>query len=244
MTGTPLLDRVALVTGGASGIGQACCELFTQLGALAFSLDVDAHASFVADVAEGAGVDDAVDAIVRDYGRIDVLVHCAGIGSVGTVESFDEREWERLFAVNVYGIARVTKAALPALRRSRYPSIVLIGSIAGSVGLPSRAAYAASKGAVHALGLAMAADLVQEGIRVNVVAPGTTDTPWVARLLATSTEPAAERRALEARQPFGRLLTASEVAGAVAYLASGASLATTGTILAVDGGMAGLRLRS
>lgn len=116
-------------------------------------------------------------------------------------------------------------------------------SIAATAGLPQRALYSASKGAVLSLTLAMAADHVREGIRVNCVNPGTVDTPWVGRLLDAAADPAAERAALGARQPTGRLVTAQEVAAAIAYLASPASGSVTGTALAVDGGMAGLRLR-
>ena len=110
-------------------------------------------------------------------------------------------------------------------------------------GLPQRALYCASKGAVYALTLAMAADHVAEGIRVNCVNPGTVDTPWVGRLLDAAPDPGAERAALTARQPMGRLVTAEEVAAAIAYLASPLAGATTGTALAVDGGMGGLRTR-
>src|SRR5947207_1996619 len=120
--------------------------------------------------------------------------------------------------------------------------LVNTGSIAATAGLPRRAAYSASKGAVLSLTLAMAADHLQEGIRVNCVNPGTADTPWVARLLAKAEDSEAERRALEARQPMGRLITPEEVAAAVLYLASPAAASVTGTALAVDGGMAGLRL--
>ncbi|MEU8662926.1 SDR family oxidoreductase [Actinoplanes philippinensis] len=117
-----------------------------------------------------------------------------------------------------------------------------LSSIAANAGLVQRALYSASKGAVHSLTLAMAADLVGEGIRVNCLAPGTVDTPWVQRLLARTDDPEAERARLAARQPTGRLVTAAEVAAAAAYLASPEAGATTGMSLAVDGGMSGLRL--
>jgi len=149
--------------------------------------------------------------------------------------------------VNVLGIVRVTRAALPLLRsaaRQRgQAAIVNTCSIVATAGLPRRALYSASKGAVYALTLAMAADHVAERIRVNCVNPGTVDTPWVGRLLDAAADPAAERAALTARQPTGRLVTADEVAAAIAYLASPYAGATTGTALAVDGGMAGLRIR-
>jgi NAD(P)-dependent dehydrogenase (short-subunit alcohol dehydrogenase family) len=144
----------------------------------------------------------------------------------------------------VFGIVRVTRAALPHLRRSSCAAIVNTCSIAATAGLPQRALYSATKGAVLSLTLAMAADHVGEGIRVNCVNPGTADTPWVGRLLAQASDPEAERTALAARQPMGRLVTAAEVAAAILYLASPAAGSTTGTALAVDGGMAGLRLRS
>ena len=139
------------------------------------------------------------------------------------------------------------RAALPLLREAArergQAAVVNTCSVAAIAGLPQRALYSASKGAVYALTLAMAADHVAEGIRVNCVIPGTADTPWVSRLLEAAPDPAAERAALHARQPMGRLVTADEVAAAIAYLASPLAGATTGTALAVDGGMSGLRVR-
>ena len=136
----------------------------------------------------------------------------------------------------------MTAAAHSLLSNSKAPAIVNTCSVAATVGLPKRAVYSASKGAVMSLTLAMAADFVKEGIRVNCVNPGTADTPWVARLLAAASDPAAERKALEARQPMGRLVSADEVANAILYLANPQQRSTTGTVLAVDGGMDGLRL--
>lgn len=147
-----------------------------------------------------------------------------------------------MFDVNVVGIARVARAALPHLRRSTRAAVVNTCSVVASVGVPQRALYSASKGAVAALTLPMAADHVGDGIRVNAVTPGTTETPWVGRLLQQSGDAAAAAEALRARQPMGRLVTAEEVAHAIAYLAGPSSASTTGTILAVDGGMSGLRL--
>jgi NAD(P)-dependent dehydrogenase (short-subunit alcohol dehydrogenase family) len=146
--------------------------------------------------------------------------------------------------VNVLGAVRVSRAALPYLRRSDHACIVMTCSVAAVVGLPQRALYSATKGALTALTLAMAADHVADGIRVNAVHPGTADTPWVSRLLDGAADPAAERRALEARQPIGRLVSVDEVAEAIAYLASPLSGSTTATVLAVDGGMVNLRLRA
>jgi 2-keto-3-deoxy-L-fuconate dehydrogenase len=239
----------ALVTGGASGIGRSTAELLAARGARVAVLDLDPSSveepllAFKADVTDDASVREAVAAAVAELGGLDVLVNNAGIGAQGTVEDNDDAEWHRVLDVNVVGMVRTARAALPHLRESSHAAIVNTCSIAATAGLPQRALYSATKGAVYALTLAMAADHVREGIRVNCVNPGTADTPWVGRLLDKSPDPAAERAALEARQPTGRLVSADEVAGAIAYLASPLSGATTGTSLAVDGGMQGLRLR-
>ncbi|KAB2976138.1 SDR family oxidoreductase [Streptomyces sp. SS1-1] len=239
----------ALVTGGASGIGRATADLLAARGARVAVLDLDPSAvdkpllAYRADVSDDASVRTAVADAVAALGGLDVLVNNAGVGAQGTVEDNDDTEWHRVLDVNVLGMVRVARAALPHLRASAHAAIVHTCSVAATAGLPQRALYSASKGAVHALTLAMAADHVHEGIRVNCVNPGTVDTPWVGRLLGAAPDPAAERAALEARQPTGRLVSAAEVAGAIAYLASPLSGATTGTALAVDGGMQGLRLR-
>ncbi|MDH6605773.1 2-keto-3-deoxy-L-fuconate dehydrogenase [Streptomyces sp. SAI-208] len=239
----------ALVTGGASGIGRATAELLSARGAQVAVLDLDPSSvekpllAYRADITDDAAVRTAVAAAAADLGGLDVLVNNAGIGAQGTVADHDDEEWHRVLDVNVVGMVRVTRAALPHLRESSHAAIVNTSSIAATAGLPQRALYSATKGAVYSLTLAMAADHVREGIRVNCVNPGTSDTPWIGRLLAKAPDPAAERAALEARQPTGRLVSADEVAGAIAYLASPLSGATTGTSLAVDGGMQGLRPR-
>ncbi|ANP50951.1 NAD(P)-dependent dehydrogenase (short-subunit alcohol dehydrogenase family) [Streptomyces griseochromogenes] len=239
----------ALVTGGASGIGRATADLLAERGAQVAVLDLDPSSvdkpllALAADVGDDVSVRTAVAEAAETLGGLDVLVNNAGIGAQGTVEDNDDAEWRRVFEVNVLGMVRAARAALPHLRRSRHAAIVNTCSIAATAGLPRRALYSATKGAVYSLTLAMAADHVREGIRVNCVNPGTVDTPWVGRLLDAAPDPAAERAALEARQPTGRLVSAAEVAGAIAYLAGPLSGATTGTALAVDGGMQGLRLR-
>jgi len=195
------------------------------------------------DVSDDGEVRAAVQATVAQLGGLDVVVNNAGIGAQGDVTANSDDEWHRVLDINVLGIVRVTRAALPHLRESEHAAVVNTCSIAGWAGLPQRALYGASKGAVQALTLAMAADHVREGIRINCVNPGTADTPWVGRLLDTAPDPAAERAALEARQPTGRLVSAAEVAEAICYLASPAASSTTGTVLAVDGGMYGLRVR-
>jgi 2-keto-3-deoxy-L-fuconate dehydrogenase len=239
----------AAVTGGASGIGLATAQLLAARGARVAVLDLtpddlpEPLVGFRCDVADTASVEAAVAAVVSRFDRLDVLVNNAGIGAQGTVADNDDAEWMRVLDVNVVGMARVSRAALPHLRRSDRAAIVNTCSIAATAGLPQRALYSASKGAVLALTRAMAADHLPEGIRVNCVDPGTADTPWVSRLLDQADDPATERAALEARQPSGRLVTAEEVAHAIAYLAGPHAGSTTGSNLAVDGGMSGLRLR-
>ncbi|MEZ7975572.1 MAG: SDR family oxidoreductase, partial [Pontimonas sp.] len=162
--------------------------------------------------------------------------------AIGSVVDSPEDEWEKVFSVNVFGTARVVRHLYPLLVRGKNPAIVSTCSVAAPVGLPKRVIYSASKGALESMTRAMAADFLPDGIRVNAVNPGTADTPWVQRLLAQTDDPAGERARLEERQPIGRLVSPAEVAHAIAYLAHPQSLSTTGTILAVDGGMASLRL--
>ncbi|MEH1029615.1 SDR family NAD(P)-dependent oxidoreductase [Micromonospora profundi] len=239
----------AIVTGGASGIGRATALELLARGARVAVLDLDPSgldegiAGYTADVTDRASVQEAVGAVAADLGGIDVVVNNAGVGATGTVADNTDDEWHLVLDVNVVGMARVVSAALPWLRRSEHASVVNTSSIAALNGLPNRALYSASKGAVLSLTLAMATDHVREGIRVNCVCPGTADTPWVGRLLAQADDPAAERVALQARQPIGRLVTPEEVANAILYLASPRSGSTTGTVLDVDGGVTHLRVR-
>jgi NAD(P)-dependent dehydrogenase (short-subunit alcohol dehydrogenase family) len=239
----------AIVTGGASGIGRATAELLASRGARVAALDLnpdqvaDPVVGIRCDVTDDESVRAAVAEAAERFGRLDIVINNAGIGAQGDVAANDDAQWAQVLDVNVIGMARVSRAALPHLRQSPAAAIVNTCSIAAWAGLPQRALYSASKGAVYGLTLAMAADHVREGIRVNAVAPGTVDTPWVGRLLDAAADPAAERAALQARQPSGRLVTADEVAHAVCYLASPLSGSTAGTVLAVDGGMYGLRLR-
>lgn len=253
MTGVSTGERdfdglVALVTGGASGIGAATAATLQARGATVYALDRTAGETaegvtvLAADVTDAAAVEAAVQEVVDRARRLDVVVNNAGVGAVGTVADNSLEEWQRAFDVNVLGIVRVSRAALPLLRRSPAAVIVNTCSVAAEVGIPMRALYSAAKGAVLSLTRAMAADHLPEGIRVCCVNPGTVDTPWVGRLLEQAEDPAAERAALEARQPTGRLVTADEVAWAIAFLASPRSGATTGTALTVDGGLTRLRV--
>jgi NAD(P)-dependent dehydrogenase (short-subunit alcohol dehydrogenase family) len=245
-----LAGRTAIVTGGGSGIGQATARRFAAEGATVLVAGrrpepLEATAAEIREAggrAETAALDvadeDAVRALFDGLDatlgpRLDVLVNGAGTGSTTTAPDTSLDVWERVFAVNARGTFLMSKHALPRLRRAR-GAIVNVASVAGMVGTPSRAAYCAAKGAVIAFTRAMAIDHVGEGVRVNCLCPGTTDTPWVTRLVEEQGE---SLDALAARQPLGRLGTAEEMAAAALYLASPEAGFVTGSQLVVDGGL-------
>lgn len=245
---TEFAGLVAVVTGGASGIGAATAAELVRRGATvavidrALPADDDGVHGEIADITDDDQVRTAIEAIGRKLGGIDILVNNAGIGAGGDVTGNEDAEWHRVYDVNVVGTARVTRAALPWLKASDSASIVNTASIVALAGLPNRALYSATKGAVIALTYAMAADHLGDGIRVNAAAPGTADTPWVRRLLSEAEDPAAMAESLRRRQPLGRLVTADEIAVAIANLASPRAAATTGTVSVVDGGLTSLRV--
>ena len=239
----------AIVTGGSSGIGHATAKALTERGAKVSVLDLQKPLSaiegvnyLICNIQNREEVNASVNDAASKMGAIDIVINNAGIGSTGSVADGDDAEWHRVLDINVVGTARVSSASLPYLRKSKHAAIVNVSSLVAMVGLPQRAIYSASKGAIYSLTLAMASDHVREGIRVNCVLPGTADTPWVGRLLTNSPDPVATEKALKARQPMGRLVTADEVAFAICYLASPLASSTTGTALGVDGGSVGLRV--
>jgi len=230
-------DRIVIVTGSAGGIGSAIVRAFETKGDTVIGLDlVDGF-----DIRDPGACQAAADEIKEEYGRIDVLCGNAGVGAVGDILAATVDDWTRVFDVNVFGLAHLTGAVIPVMRRQGSGAIVNTCSIAAEVGLVERVVYSASKGAVLAMTRAIAADEVRYGIRVNCVCPGTVDGPWVRRLIDNSDDPAATLAALAARQPTWRLITAEEVAAAVIYLAD-PSTATTGHSLQIDGGLAAVRV--
>ena len=232
------------VTGAGSGIGLATVLALKERGAEVISLDLKRGELTESDrwIECDIGDTESVNNAFKQISKLDILINNAGISAVGTVETSTDEDWLRVLNVNVIGIARASRVAIPLLRKSKHAAIVNTCSVAATAGIPKRAIYSATKGAVLTLTLAMANDHLADGIRVNCVNPGTADTPWVGRLLAQANDPVAERIALEARQPMGRLVSAEEVASAICYLASPNQGSTTGTSLAVDGGMQGLRV--
>lgn len=238
----------AVVTGGASGIGAATVALGAARGAQVAVLDLDPGGvpdpllGVRADVTDSNSVTAAVDEVLAAFGGIDILVNNAGVGAAGTVEANDLDEWRRVLDVNLLGLVRTTRAARPALRRAGSAAVVNVCSIVATAGLPDRALYSASKGAVLSLTRAIAADHVSEGIRVNCVCPGTVETPWIGRLLDASADPDTELASPRGRQPTGGLVGMDEAARSILHLADPHLCSLTGTDLAVDGGMSGLRV--
>ena len=234
--------RRALVTGAGSGIGLAIVTDLLARGAEVIALDLVPHdvpeqaTRLAVDVSDEAQVRDAL-ASVAALGPIDTLFNNAGIGSTKNVVDVEPDEWDRVFAVNVRGTYLMCKQLLPSMLENGHGVIVNTASAAGLIGLPDRAAYCASKGAVIALTKQIAVQWASAGIRCNSVCPGTVDSPWVGRLLAEAEDPAARRAQLVGRQPMGRLGSPEESAAAAIYLASDAAAFVTGINLVIDGGI-------
>ncbi len=238
MTGT-LEGRTALVTGAGAGMGQAIAQLFAAQGARVVATDRDAASlsgfpgGRPLDVTDAA----AVTALAAAVGRVDILVNCAGFVEAGTLLDTDDAQWERSFGVNVFAMARVTKAFLPAMVEARGGAIINIASVAGvHKGVPNRCIYSASKAAVIGLTRSIATDFVGHGIRCNAICPGTVDTPSLQQRLRDTGDYDAALKAFNARQPMGRLGHAGEIAPLALYLASDAGAFATGQSFIVDGG--------
>ena len=239
-------NLVAIVTGGSSGIGEATARLLQLRGAKVFVFDKNKPINpinnvkyLVCDITNREDVNKYVSEVSKD--GLDILINNAGIGVTGNVIQASDEDWHKVLDVNVVGTARMSAAAIPFLRKSKSAAIVNVSSTVSLGGFSQIAVYSASKGAINALTLAMAADHIREGIRINCVVPATADTPWVGRFLKNSPDPQKQKQEIIAMQPMQRLVTAEEIAHAICYLASPVSISTTGTILNVDGGVSGLR---
>lgn len=238
----------AIITGAGSGIGLEVAKGLTAKGAKVFGFDINqgemgSCATYIkCDIGNALSVTEAFNEFAKSSKSLDVLINNAGIGSLTTVEKETDEVWHKVLNINVVGTARVSRLAIPLLRQSKHAAIVNTASVAAIDGIPNRAAYSASKGAILALTLAMATDHLSDGIRVNAVNPGTTDTPWVKRLLDQADDAKVAKIALEARQPMGRLVSPSEIANAIIFLASPVQSSITGTSLNIDGGLHSLRI--
>ena len=238
----------AIITGAGSGIGLEVAKGLTAKGAKVFGFDINqgemgSYATYIkCDIGDALSVTEAFNEFTKSSKSLDVLINNAGIGSLTTVEKETDEVWHKVLNINVVGTARVSRVAIPLLRQSKHAAIVNTASVAAIDGIPNRAAYSASKGAILALTLAMATDHLSDGIRVNAVNPGTTDTPWVKRLLDQADDAKVAKIALEARQPMGRLVSPSEIANAIIFLASPVQASITGTSLNIDGGLHSLRI--
>jgi 2-keto-3-deoxy-L-fuconate dehydrogenase len=244
-----LADRVAVVTGAASGIGAATARLFAAEGARVALVDKDeaglaataeavggAALALPGDVTDAAAARDGVAWVIGEWGRIDVLVTAAGISTGGTVATIDEAMWDRVFAVNVKGTYLWLHETLPRMIERHSGSIVMVGSQLVRSSGGNNAAYIASKGAIVALTKTMAVDHAADGIRVNALMPGVIDTPMSRRSLQRYADPAATRERWATRHAMRRFGTPEEVARAALFLASDDASFTTGSLLFVDGG--------
>lgn len=227
-----------MVTGASGGIGSAIVKRFVADGA-SVVVGLDLLDGF--DVTDFDACAQAITRIVDQHGRIDVLCNNAGVASVGDVVASTEADWQRVFAVNVFGVANMCRMVIPIMRDQGGGAVVNTCSVAASVGLVERTVYSASKGAVLSMTKAMAADEARRNIRINCVSPGTVASPWVERLVAQTADPQASMDALRRRQPLGRLVACEEVADAVAYLAAPTTF-TSGADFLLDGGITGIRL--
>ena len=247
-----LQDRVAIITGGASGIGRATAELFQAEGAQVVIVDRDGEAvaataralagrgaapmTLVSDVGAKGRADTDAGLVLARFGRIDILLCAAGFSCGGTVLTTEPADWDDVFRVNVGGTWLWARAVIPAMQAAGRGSIIAVASQLAIAGGRGNSAYIAAKGAILALARTMALDFADAGIRVNTLVPGAIETPLLARSFARRPDPAAAREASRVRHPLGRLGRPEEVALAALYLASDASAFTTGTELRVDGG--------
>lgn len=245
-----LEGKRTVVTGGASGIGKAIVQMFIKEGAKVVVADIDYEASksfceelngnavpFLLNVTSADNFQMLASFCEKEYKGIDILVNNAGIGLASQLPDTKESDWQRIIDVNLKGPFLGMKYFIPLMKKSGGGSIINISSIAALVGLADRAVYSASKGGIIAMSRAAAIDHINDNIRINCIAPGTVDTPWIERITQTYQDPAAAKKAMKERQPHGRLVAPDEIAAMAVYLASDESKSTIGAVMIVDGGV-------
>ena len=245
-----LAGKRAIVTGAANGIGRAISLRLASEGGRVILADLDEDAANgvaseiegealvqKTDVTRAAEVEALLERAVSEWGGLDVMVNNAGVGVAGTAVSTAEDEYGFVMDVCVRGTFLGMKRAIPAIRDSGGGSVINMSSVAALVGIPDRAVYSAAKGAILAMTRASAIDHIGEGVRVNCIAPGTVDTPWISRITSGYDDPEEARTNMQARQPHGRFVTPEEIAAMAAYLASDESASCVGACMVVDGGV-------
>ena len=234
-------NKVAIVTAAGQGIGRAAAALFAEEGARVIAVDISAATLATLEGVETRCLDltqeDAINALSRDIGGIDVLFNCAGFVHSGTILETTEADFDFSFNLNVKAAYRMVREFLPGMIARGGGSIVNMSSVAGSViGVPKRFVYGASKAAVIGMTKSIALDFAKQGIRCNAICPGTVQSPSLEQRLAATGDAATARAEFVSRQPMGRIARPQEIAELALYLASDASTDTTGTIHIIDGG--------
>ena len=247
-----LQGQVAWISGGASGIGEATARLFAEEGASVAIADVrdelgDQLAADIrsagriaayskCDVSDTSQVKQSVDSTVKEFGKLDIVVNCAGIVHVGMLHEYAEDDWDRLMGVNVKGIFLALKHSISYLSRQERSYIINVGSISSHIGQRLTPAYTTSKGAVQSLTQSIALDYASMGLRCNNVCPGITDTPMLREHLNTTADPDETLRQRVRRVPMNRAMSPIDIARTILYLGCEDSSGVTGTSVVVDGG--------
>lgn len=245
-------QKVALVTGAASGIGAAIADCFAQAGAHVFAADRDLAGAekqadairqkggrveaLKLDVTSESNCAEAAQHVLSSRGPVDILVNNAGVGAVGTLLQTSGADLDRLYSVNVRGIFNVTKAFLPPMIERKSGNVINLASVGGVVGIRDRLAYCTTKFAVVGFTKSLALDHGAQGIRVNCICPARVETPFVSARLKEYPDPQAAYREMSSTQLFGRMITPEEIAASALYLASDASYMITGTTFMIDCG--------
>ncbi len=251
-----LNGKTALVTGAASGIGEAIAETLASAGAFVYLTDIDAVAGETAaarlsemgmnakflplNVADYADCIRTAEIVLDQSGRLDILVNNAGIGHVGTILETEGEDLDRLYSVNVRGIFSLTKAFLPRMIEQKSGVVINLASIGGVVAIADRLAYCTTKFAVVGFTKCLALDHAKDGIRAVAVCPGRVETPFVKKRIAEYPDPEKAYKDMSATQALGRMATPQEIAASVLYLASDEAAFVTGTAFEIDGGFSGI----